>query len=356
MKILTVNPGSTSTKIAVFEDEKNVFQKNLQHGADDLKDYKIVTEQLEFRKKAILNVLQEAGYEIKAFDAVVGRGGLMHPVPSGVFEVNDKMKADLLTCKFGEHASNLGALIADNIAKLKPGMRAFIADPVVVDELQEVARVAGHPLFRRAAAFHALNQKAIAKAHAGSSGKKYEEMNLIVAHLGGGISVGAHKHGKIIDVTNAVDGEGPFSPERSGALPSLQVAQLCFSGKYSFFDIKKMLTGKGGMVAHLGINQFQKIEQELLPSGDRHAALIHEAMAYNIAKFIGEMATVLEGNVDGILITGGIAWNPLMVASITEKVKFIAPVTVYPGEDEMAALAGNGLAALRGEAGILKYE
>ncbi|MDR2802362.1 MAG: butyrate kinase [Prevotellaceae bacterium] len=356
MKILTINPGSTSTKIAVFEDERNVFQKNLQHASDDLKDYKIVTEQLAFRKKAILDVLQEAGYDIKSFNAVVGRGGLMHPVPSGVFEVNDKMKADLLTCKYGEHASNLGALIADDIAKLIPGVRAFIADPVVVDELQDVAHVAGHPLFRRTAAFHALNQKAIAKTHAGSIGKKYEELNLIVAHLGGGISVGAHKHGKVIDVTNAVDGEGPFSPERSGSLPALQVVKLCFSGKYSFFDIKKMLTGKGGMVAHLGVNQFQKIEQELLPSGDKHAALIHEAMAYNIAKFIGEMATVLEGDVDGILITGGIAWNPLMVESITKKVKFIAPVAVYPGEDEMAALANNGLAALRGHADVLKYE
>ncbi|MDR3132515.1 MAG: butyrate kinase [Prevotellaceae bacterium] len=356
MKLLIINPGSTSTKIAVFEDGKNVFQKNLQHESDELRDFKVVTEQLEFRKKAILDVLQEACYELNAFNAVVGRGGLMHPVPSGVFEVNNKMKADLLTCKYGEHASNLGALIADDIAKLIPGAHAFIADPVVVDELQDVARVAGHPLFKRTAAFHALNQKAIAKAHAKSIGKKYEKLNLIVAHLGGGISVGAHQQGKIIDVTNAVDGEGPFSPERSGSLPALQVAQLCFSGKYSFFDIKKMLTGKGGMVAHLGINQFQKIEQELLPSGDKHAALIHEAMAYNIAKSIGEMATVLEGKVDGILITGGIAWNPLMVESITKKVKFIAPVSVYPGEDEMAALADNGLAALRGDVDILKYE
>jgi butyrate kinase len=356
MRILIINPGSTSTKIAVFEDEKNVFQKNLQHAADDLKDYKIVTEQLEFRKQAVLHVLKEAGYEVGAFNAIVGRGGLMHPVPSGVFEVNDKMKADLLTCKYGEHASNLGALIADDIAKLIPGARTFTADPVVVDELQDVARIAGHPLFRRVAMFHALNQKTIAKTYAESMGKKYEELNLIVAHLGGGISVGAHRRGKVIDVTNAVDGEGPFSPERSGSLPALQVANLCFSGKYSFYDIKKMLTGKGGMVAHLGVNQFQKIEQELLPAGDKHAALIHEAMAYNIAKYIGAMATALEGDVDGILITGGIAWNPLMVESITKKVKFLAPVAVYPGEDEMAALANNGLAALRGNAEILKYE
>ena len=355
MKILTINPGSTSTKIAVFEDENNIFQKNLQHDATDLKKFKVITEQFSFRKEAILAVLQEAGYDIASFGAVVGRGGITHPVPSGVYEVNAAMKRDLLDCRYGEHASNLGALIADDIASQISGGRAFTADPVVMDELQDVARVAGHPLFQRVAMFHALNHKAIAKAHAKKVGKPYEALNLIVAHLGGGISVGAHRKGKIIDVSNAVDGEGPFSPERSGNLPALQLAKLCFSGKYTFEQVKKILTGEGGMVAHLGTNQFQKIEQELIPSGDKQAALVHEAMAYNIAKFIGAMATVLKGAVDAILLTGGIAHNPLMVQSIIEKVSFIAPVVVYPGEDEMGALARNGLAAMRGEVEVQNY-
>ncbi|MDR3235775.1 MAG: butyrate kinase [Prevotellaceae bacterium] len=356
MKLLIINPGSTSTKVAVFEDEKNVFQKNLQHDAVDLKKFKIITEQFEFRKKAILEVLRDEGIDVLSFRAVVGRGGVMHPVPSGVYEVNQQMIDDLRVCRFGEHASNLGALIADDMVKQIPGARAFIADPVVVDELQDVARVAGHPLFRRTAVFHALNQKAIAKTHAQKLGKPYETLNLIVAHMGGGVSVGAHRKGKIVDVSNAVDGEGPFSPERSGALPSLQLATLCFSGAYTFEQVKKILTGEGGMVAHLGTNQFQKIEKELIPAGDKHAALIHEAMAYNVAKFIGAMATVLNGEVDAVLLTGGIAWNPLMVKSITEKVTFIAPVSVYPGEDEMGALANNGLAALHGEVEIQVYE
>ncbi len=355
MKILAINPGSTSTKIAVFEDDKNIFQKNLQHDAGDLKQFKVITEQFHFRKDVILNVLKENNFDIQSFSAIVGRGGLMRPLASGTYEVNEAMKTDLAGLKFGEHASNLGALIADDIAKLIPNCRAFIADPVVVDELQDVARIAGNPLFKRVSAFHALNQKAIAKAHAKKLGKPYESLNLIVAHLGGGISVGAHSNGKVIDVTNAIDGEGPFSPERSGTLPALQMAQLCFSGKYTLDEVRKILTGAGGMVAHLGTNQFQKIEEEIIPSGDKQADLIHQAMSYNIAKHIGSMATVLKGKIDGILLTGGIAWNPLMVDRITEKIDFLAPVTVYPGEDEMGALAGNGLSVLRGETKAMTY-
>ena len=355
MKILAINPGSTSTKIAVFDDANNVFQKNLQHAAGDLQQFKIITEQFNFRKKAILDVLQDSGYDIASFQAVVGRGGMVHPVPSGVYEVNETMKRDLRDCRYGEHASNLGALIADDIAAQIPGVRAFIADPVVMDELQDVARVGGHPLFQRVSMFHALNHKAIAKLHAQKQGKDYEALNLIVAHLGGGISVGAHRKGKIIDVSNAVDGEGTFSPERSGGLPTLPLVKLCFSGKYTFSQVKKILTGEGGIVAHLGTNQFQKIEQELIPAGDKQAALIHEAMAYNVAKFIGAMAVVLKGEVDDILLTGGIAHNPLMVRSVTEKVSFLAPVTVYPGEDEMGALARNALAAMRGEMEVKTY-
>ncbi len=355
MKLLTINPGSTSTKIAVFEDDKNIFQKNLQHDAGDLKQFAVITDQFEFRKNAILTVLKENNFDVKSFNAIVGRGGLMRPLTSGTYEINEAMKQDLASRKYGEHASNLGALIADDIACQIPNCRAFIADPVVVDELQDVARIAGHPLFKRTSAFHALNQKAIAKAHAKKMGTAYESVNLIVAHLGGGISVGAHCKGKVIDVTNAIDGEGPFSPERSGTLPALQMAQLCFSGQYTLDQVRKILTGAGGMVAHLGTNQFQKIEEEIIPSGDKHADLIHEAMSYNIAKHIGAMATVLMGKIDGIILTGGIAWNPLMVKRITEKISFLAPVSVYPGEDEMGALASNGLAVLRGEAKAMTY-
>ena len=355
MKLLTINPGSTSTKIAVFEDNENVFQKNLQHDADELKQFEVITEQFEFRKSAILDVLEGAGYDINEFNAIVGRGGFVRPVPSGVFSINEEMKADLRSCKYGEHASNLGALIADDIAKSISGCRAFIADPVVVDELQDVARVAGHPLFKRTAALHALNQKAIARRYSKESGKSYNELNLIIAHLGGGISVGAHKQGKIIDVNNAIEGDGPFSPERSGGLSAMQVAELCFSGKYTLAQFKKMMVGEGGMVAHLGTNQFQKIEGEIIPSGDKNAILVHEAMAYNVAKEIGAMSTVLEGKIDAIVLTGGIAWNQLIVASIVKKIEFLAPVKIYPGEDEMAALAENGFAALRGEATILTY-
>jgi len=355
MKILTINPGSTSTKIAVFEDDKNVFQKNLLHDSNELQQYGKITEQFEFRKQAILEVLKEAGYNVSEFNAVVGRGGILRPIPSGVFAINEQMKADLRACTYGEHASNLGALIADDIVKTIPGARAFIADPVVVDELQDVARVSGHPVFQRRSVFHALNQKAIAKQHAAQVGKRYESLNLIVAHLGGGISVGAHKGGKVIDVNNALGGEGPFSPERAGSVPCLALAELCFSGKYTLPQITKMLIGEGGMVAHLGTNQFMKVEHELIPAGDKKAMLIHEAMAYNVAKTIGSMAAVLEGKVDAILLTGGIAHNPLITESITKKVAFIAPVSVYPGEDEMAALAANGIAALSGDVEVLIY-
>jgi butyrate kinase len=248
----------------------------------------------------------------------------------------------------GEHASNLGALIADDIAQSLPNAKAFIADPVVVDELNDVARVSGHPLFKRISIFHALNQKAIARLHAKSLNKPYEELNLIVAHLGGGISVGAHHNGKVIDVNNALDGDGPFSPERAGTLPAGQLAKLCFSGQYSYEEVKKMITGKGGLVAHTGTNNAYEIEVKAR-SGDAMAKLLQDAMAYNVGKAIGEMAAVLKGKVDAIILTGGIAHNPDLVDYIKEMVGFIAPIAVYPGEDEMQALAMNALMVLKGE-------
>lgn len=347
-KILAINPGSTSTKIAVFEGSKQLFLKNIKHTSEELANFKVITDQYEFRKNIILKELESAGIDINELQAVVGRGGLVKPIPSGIYEVNSYMKEDLHKGLLGQHASNLGGLIADDIARSTRNARAYIADPVVVDELDELARVSGHPKFERISIFHALNQKAVARAHAKSISKDYEELNLIVAHLGGGISVGAHHKGKVIDVNNALDGEGPFSPERSGTLPVGQLAKLCFSGEYSLDDIKKMITGKGGFVAYLDTNDAYKVEQ-MAEAGDKEAKLIHDAMAYQVAKEIGAMSTVLMGKVDGIILTGGIAYGKPFVDVVKERVSHLADVFVYPGEDEMKALASNGLMVINGE-------
>lgn len=355
LRILSINPGSTSTKIAVYLGDKAVFLKNIKHSADELKDFKKITDQYSFRKEIVLKELVEAGINIEKLHAVVGRGGLIKPIESGVYEVNERMKEDLRKGVLGEHASNLGGLIADDVAKSIPNCRAFIADPVVVDELQDVARISGHPKFDRISIFHALNQKAIARTHAESIDKKYEDLNLIVAHLGGGISVGAHRKGRVVDVNNALDGEGPFSPERSGTLPAGCLARACFSGEYTLDDIKKMITGKGGFVAYFGTNNAYEIELRA-KDGDQQAILIQNAMSYQVAKEIGAMAAVLHGMVDAILLTGGIAHNPMLVEYVKNMVEFIAPVVVYPGEDEMKALSMNGLMALTGKVELKVYQ
>ncbi|MFP4525303.1 MAG: butyrate kinase [Bacteroidales bacterium] len=346
--ILAINPGSTSTKIAVFKNAKSAFLKNIKHSTDALKDFEKIADQFHFRKEVILNELKNTDIDIENISAVVGRGGLVKPIESGVYEVNEAMKKDLKDSPLGEHASNLGGLIASDIAESLPNARAFIADPVVVDEMQEVARIAGHPKFKRHSIFHALNQKAIARSHANSLDKKYEDLNLIVVHLGGGVSVGAHKNGKVIDVNNALDGDGPFSPERSGSLPVGQLAKLCFSGEVSYEEVKKIITGQGGLVAYLGTNDAYQVEM-MVRNGDDKAKLIQNALAYQVAKEIGSMATVLKGKVDGILLTGGMAHNPLLVDYVRNMVEFLAPLSVYPGEDEMQALAMNGLRVLKGE-------
>src|SRR6056297_1743652 len=354
-KILTINPGSTSTKIAVYRNAKSIFLKNIKHSSKTLKDFKKISDQFHFRKDVILNELKEADVDIDHISAVVGRGGLVKPIESGVYEVNETMKKDLKESPLGEHASNLGGLIASDIADSLPNARAFIADPVVVDEMQEVARIAGHPEFQRHSIFHALNQKAIARAHAKSLDKEYEEMNLIIAHLGGGISVGAHKKGDVIDVNNALDGDGPFSPERTGTLPAGQLAKICFSGDYSLDEVKKMIKGNGGLVAYLGTNDAYEVEM-MVKDGNEKAKLIQDALSYQVAKEIGSMATVLKGKVDAIILTGGIAHNPMLVEYVREMVQFIAPLHVYPGEDEMKALAMNGLRVLKGDTNPKIYE
>ncbi|MFO8055162.1 MAG: butyrate kinase [Bacteroidales bacterium] len=353
--ILAINPGSTSTKIAVFQNDKEIFLKNIKHSTESLKPFKEITDQYEFRKKIILDELEAAGVELEEIAAVVGRGGLIKPIPSGVYNVNKKMLEDLKVGVLGQHASNLGGLIANDIAKSLPKAKAFIADPVVVDEMQPVARIAGHPNFQRISIFHALNQKAIARTHAKQQDQEYEEINLIVAHMGGGISVGAHQKGRVIDVNNALDGDGPFSPERSGSLPSGQIIKLCFSEKYTLHDMKQMIKGKGGLVAYLQTNDAYDVEKRA-ENGEEKAALIQEAMAYQIAKEIGALSAVLEGKINAILLTGGIAYGKSVVESIKKRVKHLAPVFVYPGEDEMKALAMNGLRVLKGDTEPLNYE
>lgn len=346
--ILAINPGSTSTKIGVFVDLNPIFLKNIQHDPAELSRFEKITDQFQYRKDIIAHELNEGAVPESVVKAIVGRGGLLKPIESGVFEVNERMKQDLRNSPMGEHASNLGGLIADAFAQQLDGVKAYIANPVVVDELDDIARISGNPHFTRVSIFHALNQKAVARSHAKFVMRNYEDMNIIVAHLGGGITVGAHRKGRVVDVNNGLDGEGPFSPERSGTLPMGDLVRMCFSGKYSQKEIMKMIKGEGGLVGYLGTNSAYDVEQ-LVVKGDAHAKLIYEAMAYQVAKEIGAMSTVLKGDVDVILITGGVAHSKWFVNQIIERVHKIAPVHVYPGEDEMKALAMNGMRVLRGE-------
>lgn len=346
-KILAINPGSTSTKIAIFEDDQQIFVKTIRHSAEEIGSFPTIASQFSYRKDIILSTLEEAGISLSGIHAIVGRGGLLKPIESGIYEVNAEMIRDLEVPVMGEHASNLGGLIAQDIAQsLQNGAKAYIADPVVVDELQPLARLSGHPLLPRVSIFHALNQKAIARTYAAEVGKRYEDLNLVIAHMGGGISVSAHCKGKVIDTNNALDGDGPFSPERSGGLPTGGLVELCYSGK-SKGEIKKILKGEGGVVAYLGTNDMRMVEEKAV--SDPRYAQIQDGMCYQVAKEIGSMAAVLKGKVDAILLTGGIAYGKPLTDYITDMVNFIAPVKIYPGEDEMRALALNGLMVLKGQ-------
>ncbi len=353
-RILAINPGSTSTKFAVYFDTDCVLNKTIRHSFDDLFHYENIIDQFDFRKGLIIDALVAEGIDVDSIKYVIGRGGLTYPVESGIYRVNNLMLQHVREGVMGQHASNLGPLLADFIALQIPEAQAFIADPVVTDELEEVARVSGHSRFERRSIFHALNQKATARAHALKMGKTYEELNLIVAHLGGGISVGAHKNGRVVDVNNALNGEGPFSPERSGTLPAGQLIEICFSGKYSKSEVDRMVVGEGGFVSFLGTNSAQEV-QKLAESGDEKARFYQDALFYQVAKTIGEMAVVLEGKVDAILLTGGLAYNTKIEDYIILKAGFIAPVFSYPGEDELEALAMNALRVARGEVEPKEY-
>ncbi len=344
--ILAINPGSTSTKIAIFLGEEKIIGQNISHSTEELAPFQKIIDQHKFREKVILNFLKENKFDVNLLAAVVGRGGLLTPMASGTYLVNDEM-IDFLKNNKMEHASNLGALLASDIAKIIP-VDAFIVDPVVVDEMADIARITGLPEIRRISIFHALNQKAAAREAANKIGKPYQNCRLIVAHLGGGISIGAHLDGQVVDVNNALNGDGPFAPERAGSLPSWSLIELALSGKHDMAAMKKKITGKGGIVAHLNINDMRKVE-DLVKSGDRKATEIFDAMAYNVAKEIGALAAVLEGRIDAIVLTGGIAFDQYFVKLIRRRVEFLAPLIVLPGEDEMTALTQGALRVLNGE-------
>ncbi len=353
-RILAINPGSTSTKLAIYEDERCVFKASVKHDSDVILSFNHVIDQYDFRMKAILEELEKDNIDLSTLSAVVGRGGMLKPIPSGTYEVTERMLLDMKEAKRGEHASNLGCLIAKHIAD-QYHLPSFIVDPVAVDEMEDIARFTGMPEIKRDSLFHALNQKAVARKVAKDFNKPYESLDLVIAHLGGGISIAAHNFGKVIDVNNALDGDGPMSPERSGEVPMGPLYKMALSGKYTLREIQRKNYGQGGLVAYLGTNDGATIMKRI-NEGDEKARFIHEVMCYQIAKEIGAYATVLKGHVDGIVLTGGLAYNKLTVELIKERVQFIAPVLVYPGEDEMEALALGALRVLQGEEVAKKYE
>jgi butyrate kinase len=352
-KILSINPGATSTKVALYQNETPLKVETIRHSPEDLSPFKSTLDQLDYRKKLVLKFLEENKVKVTDLSAVVGRGGPFKPLESGTYRVNEKMLSDIKSGNVqADHPSNLGALIAHELVK-GTSVPAFIVDPVSVDEFIPEARISGLPEIERKSLSHALNMKMVARKSAKKLGKRYEELNLVIVHLGSGISVSSHLKGKMIDVNNAND-MGPFSPQRTGALPVTGLAKLCFSGKYTQKEMIGLLTKKGGLLAHLGTDNVEEIEKRI-DEGDQQAKLIYNAMIYQIAKEIGAMATTLEGKVDAIILTGGIANSKRLTDSITQKVKFIAPVMVFPGEDEMEALTLGALRVLSGEEKAKEY-
>lgn len=351
--LLVINPGSTSTKVAIFRNGQNIVQKNLSHSAEEIAKYERITDQFEYRQQMILEWLASENIAVESLAAVVGRGGLLKPMPGGTYKVTDAMIEDLKIGVQGEHASNLGGIIAKGIADTQ-GIPSFIVDPVAVDEFPDIARISGLPELPRKSLVHALNTKAVGRRAAKDMGKAFEDVNFVVAHLGGGISVSPVEKGKILDTNNANEG-GPFSPERAGGLPVGDVIKLCYSGKYTQAEMKKMTVGKAGLVGYLGTNDGRDVVK-MIENGDKKAELVYDAMTYQIAKEIGAMATVLKGKVDAIILTGGLAYSNLLCEKISRRVQFIAPVKVYAGEDEMLALAEGAQRILNGEEKAKIYE
>ena len=353
IKSLIINPGSTSTKIGVFEDETLLFEETLRHSTEEIAQYASIVDQKDFRKQIILDLLAKKNFDINSLQVIVGRGGMLKPIPGGTYAVSDELLEDLKIGKQGQHASNLGGILAREIGD-SIGVPSYIVDPVVVDELMPIARYSGVPELPRTSVFHALNQKAVAKRYAKEKGVSYDSLNLIVVHMGGGVSVGAHEKGRVIDVFNALDGDGAFSPERAGAVPSGALIKMCFSGEYTEKEVYKKIVGNGGVNAYLGTNDMRDVAK-MIADGDAHADEVREAFILQVCKNIGSMACVLKGKVDRIIVTGGIAYNKEVVDKMEERAGFIAPFTVYPGEDELLALAQGALRVLNGEEEAMKY-
>ncbi|MGE5484752.1 MAG: butyrate kinase [Ignavibacteriales bacterium] len=350
--ILALNPGSTSTKVALYDGEECVFEESVQHSVEDLAAFGSISDQHQYRKSLILAALERSGRSITDLKAVVGRGGLLRPLAGGTYLVDDQMVDDCLHHPRRQHVCNLGAPIAMEIAK-QVHVPAFVVDPPCVDEFEDIARISGLPEISRDSLLHALNLKAVARRAANDLGRRYEDLNLVVVHLGGGFSITAHRAGRMIDGTDA-SSSGAFTPERAGDLPAMGLINLCFSGKYTQKEMQQKMMGKGGLVAHLGTNSGLEVQKRVL-AGDKHAELIFHAMAYQVAKWIGQMAVVLNGKVDAIVIGGGLAHSGLFTGWIREKVSWIAPLMVYPGSDEMQALALGALRVLRGEEQARRY-
>jgi butyrate kinase len=352
--ILVLNPGSTTTKFALFKNEKPLFVENIHHSTRKLKEFKGILDQYQFRREAILKILRKKRINLSNLDAIIGRGGLLKPVPSGTYRINKKMLKDLHIRMRGGHSSNLGGVLAYDMAK-ELGIPSFIVDPVVLDEFGPLARISGLPELKRKSIFHALNQKAVAKKVARKFFRKdYKKLNFIVVHLGGGISVGAHRKGRVIDVNNALDGEGPFAPKRAGTLPAGDLARLCYSKKYTLDEMLEKIIYKGGLTAHLGTSDVRKIERRI-DRGDKKAKIIFQAMAYQVAKEIGSMASVLKGEIDAIILTGGLAQSKLPIKWIKERIKFLGRVILFLREEELEAMAQGALRVLRGKEKVRRY-
>jgi len=347
INVLVINPGSTSTKVAVYKDEQEVRSESIKHPTAEIKQFSNVWEQYDYRKQAILGWLQGNGFSLDDFDVLVCRGGTSKPISGGIYEINEEMLADLHKGLYGSHACNVGCQIAYDFGQ-ETGLPVVTLDAPATDELCPLARYSGHPLIKRRSSFHALNQKATARKLAADLGTTYDKLNLVVVHLGGGISVGAHHHGRVVDANDALEGDGPFAPERSGSLPGGALVRICFSGQYSQADVMRMINGGGGLVGYLGTSDGLEVERRI-DAGDEQAREVLEAMAYQIAKEIASKAAVLAGNVDAIALTGSFAYSKRLVGWISKRVSFIAPIHVYPGENEMEALALGALRYMRGE-------
>ncbi len=352
-RILVINPGSTSTKVSVFYNTEEVVSETVRHNRSELDAAGSISGQKPMRLACIEAFLQNNNITLNSLDAVVGRGGLVQPIDSGTYQINQRMLDDLISATAEVHASSLGGIIAAEIGKMAD-VPSFVVDPIVVDELEQVAKLTGFPGIERRSVFHALNQKAVARRCAEDMGMAYEDGRFIVAHMGGGITIGAHRYGRVIDVNDALSGEGPFTPERTGAIPSLFLIKLCFSGAYTEQEVCDMVTKTGGMYAYLGTNDLRKCER-LIKEGDEYAALVLESMAYQVSKEIGAMSAALEGRVDAIILTGGLAYSARFTGCIKRYTGLIAPVKIYAGEDEMLALAQGALRVLQGKEKAIVY-